>query len=457
MDRAVACVLLVAASPAIAVRAAAAYFRTGRVVEPVDAVGPGGEPLKLRRFAGERGQSDLLRLAAVAAGRMRILGPAPLTSAELQDLPEDQGWRRTAVPGIYSVNRLQQDVGIAYDGAPGAPEPDPPLFSRDGLALVVRSMVAATVTGGRGAVTPDHLRILDVTIANTTMAEALDWIFRAAAERPAAGAGRLVCFVNPGCLNISVRDIGYRAVLHDADLVLPDGIGIKVATRIQGVGLRENVNGTDMFPRLCERAAREGTPIYLLGAREGVARAAADAVSATYPGLRIVGTHHGYVAGEEERVVDEINASQARILLVAMGVPQQELWLARMRSRLAPTVLMGVGGLFDFYSGRIPRAPLWVREVGMEWAWRLAQEPGRMWRRYVIGNPLFLMRVWREDRAAHPGMASTRLQEAVSSQASAAARAVAAARALAARRGPAGSAADRRPHDLGDERVSLER
>jgi N-acetylglucosaminyldiphosphoundecaprenol N-acetyl-beta-D-mannosaminyltransferase len=87
------------------------------------------------------------------------------------------------------------------------------------------------------------------------------------------------------------------------------------------------------------------------------------------------------------------------VLLVAMGVPRQEAWLARWHARLAPPVRMGVGGLFDFYSGRIPRAPAWLRELGLEWTYRLRQEPGRMWRRYVIGNPLFLWRVYRQARA----------------------------------------------------------
>lgn len=399
MDRAVAYAVLLASSPVIAARGAVAFARTGRVFQPYDVVGCDGAPLRLWDFAGERGHSDLLQLVAVASGRIRFIGPRPLTPDQLDRLPADD-WRRGAVPGVFSAHRLRQDVGIAYDvaGAGQAPSAAPALLSRDGLGLIARSVLASAVTGRRAAVTPEHLQILAVSIANMTMREALDWIFDQIRPAGAVGGGRLVCFVNPGCLNISVQDIGYRAVLHRADLVLPDGIGIKVATRMQGVDLRENVNGTDMFPRLCERAAQDGTPIYLLGAREGVAAAAADAMTRAYPGLRIVGTHHGYVAGEEDAVVADINESGARILLVAMGVPRQELWLERMRPRLAPAVLLGVGGLFDFYSGRIPRAPLWVREIGMEWAWRLAQEPGRMWRRYVIGNPLFLFRVWRELR-----------------------------------------------------------
>ena len=95
-------------------------------------------------------------------------------------------------------------------------------------------------------------------------------------------------------------------------------------------------------------------------------------------------------------MIETINASGADILLAAFGAPRQELWLARHQARLRPRVLMGVGGLFDFYSGSIPRAPIWMREVGLEWTWRLMQEPGRMWRRYLVGNPLFLYRVYRQ-------------------------------------------------------------
>jgi N-acetylglucosaminyldiphosphoundecaprenol N-acetyl-beta-D-mannosaminyltransferase len=118
-----------------------------------------------------------------------------------------------------------------------------------------------------------------------------------------------------------------------------------------------------------------------------------------YPQLKIAGARDGYFSPEEEEgVVDAINGSGARILLVAFGAPRQELWLARWRDRLLAPVSMGVGGLFDFYSGRIPRAPLWMREMGLEWVYRLMQEPGRMWRRYVIGNPLFLYRVRQQAK-----------------------------------------------------------
>ncbi len=186
-------------------------------------------------------------------------------------------------------------------------------------------------------------------------------------------------------------------MLQRAARVLPDGIGLQIGCRMRGLALAANVNGTDLFPRLCERAARDGLSLFLLGARPGVAEAVADNMRRRYPELIVAGARHGYFApSEESDLIARINASGARILLVAFGVPRQELWLAEHRDRLRPPVRMGVGGLFDFYSGRIPRAPLWLREIGLEWTWRLAQEPGRMWRRYLLGNPLFLYRVWRQ-------------------------------------------------------------
>jgi N-acetylglucosaminyldiphosphoundecaprenol N-acetyl-beta-D-mannosaminyltransferase len=244
---------------------------------------------------------------------------------------------------------------------------------------------------------PPILNLFGIPVVNTTMTEAVDWMVTAAA----ADDKRLIYFVNPDCLNIAWRDAEYRDALLHADCVLPDGIGIHLGCRMLSQALRANVNGTDLFPLLCAAAAGAGLPLFLLGARPGIARAVADNMRARYPELVIAGTRDGYFeAGEESAVIDEINGSGARILLVAFGAPRQELWLRRCRGRLAVPVSMGVGGLFDFYSGRIPRAPIWMREMGLEWAYRLLQEPGRMWRRYVIGNPLFLLRVRQQVR--HP-------------------------------------------------------
>ncbi|MDH5536877.1 MAG: WecB/TagA/CpsF family glycosyltransferase, partial [Betaproteobacteria bacterium] len=154
-----------------------------------------------------------------------------------------------------------------------------------------------------------------------------------------------------------------------------------------------------LFPRLCRMAADEGLSLYLLGARPGVAAAVAENARKRVPQLAIAGHRDGYWAEQDEQsVVSAIRASGADILLVAMGAPRQELWIAKNAPRLGVKVALGVGGLFDFYAGRVARAPLWLRELGLEWTYRLLQEPRRMWRRYVIGNPLFLWRAWRWAR-----------------------------------------------------------
>jgi len=327
-------------------------------------------------------------------------------------------------PGLFSPYRLQRCTGIAHD-----PESEldrrfvERLSVRVGLGMIVRSLLAGLIGGGggEGPPTPPLLNFFGVPIVNTTMDEAVDWIAGRAANRPspsrrlssskeegnaqqlplsaATEEKALLAFVNPDCLNIAYTHDRYRTILQRAARVLPDGIGIKIGCRMRGLGLAANVNGTDLFPRLCERAARDGFSLFLLGARPGIADLVAGNMRARYPGLTIAGTQHGYFGPDEEgAIIARINASGARVLLVAFGVPRQELWLIDHHDALAPPVRMGVGGLFDFYSGRIPRAPLWLREIGLEWTWRLIQEPGRMWRRYILGNPLFLYRVWKQSR-----------------------------------------------------------
>jgi N-acetylglucosaminyldiphosphoundecaprenol N-acetyl-beta-D-mannosaminyltransferase len=148
---------------------------------------------------------------------------------------------------------------------------------------------------------------------------------------------------------------------------------------------------------LLARLAATGQGVFLLGGRPGVADDVAAWVRAHFPGARIAGTAHGYFpADAESALVDRINASGAGVLLVAFGAPRQETWIRRNAPRLRVNSALGVGGLFDFYAGRIPRAPQWLRELGLEWAYRLYQEPRRMWRRYLVGNVVFLSRVIAE-------------------------------------------------------------
>jgi N-acetylglucosaminyldiphosphoundecaprenol N-acetyl-beta-D-mannosaminyltransferase len=243
------------------------------------------------------------------------------------------------------------------------------------------------------AVLPNKTAVLGITIDNLTMSEAVARIV-SMCEGPAQGQ---VCFLNSHYTNISCVNAEYRSVLEKAELVLADGIGMKLAGKILGREIKQNVNGTDLFPRLCAALAERERSVYLLGSVPGVAESAGRWLVENYPGISLKGCRHGYFQPEnEQEVVRTINEAAPDVLLVALGVPAQDIWIRRHLSELNVRVAIGVGGLFDFYSGRVPRAPLWVREMGMEWLYRFYQEPRRLWRRYFIGNGLFLLRVVRE-------------------------------------------------------------
>ena len=233
--------------------------------------------------------------------------------------------------------------------------------------------------------------IFGVPCDNVTMTQALDRLDELIRRRSGFAA-----FINAHCLNIACKDPEYVDILNRADAVWPDGSGIRMAGRIRRFPVPENVNGTDMFPLICAKPYR----IFMLGAAPGVAEKAMARAQTEFPAAQFVGAAPGFFAdeAEERAVIARINALDPDILLVAMGVPRQEKWIDRHRSELVCGVVMAVGGLLDFVSGRIPRAPVWMRKLGIEWCYRLYQEPVRLFRRYVIGNPLFLLRViFRKD------------------------------------------------------------
>ncbi len=238
----------------------------------------------------------------------------------------------------------------------------------------------------------ETVEVLGVPVARLTAAAAREEIVRLyERDRPA-----LVAYANAHTLNLASRDSGYREVLLSADMVLNDGAGLAIAGRIFGRPFPENLNGSDFNPALLEEAAERGWPVYFLGAEPGVAEEAARRLSARIEGLRIVGIRDGYFpAAESDAVARAIAATGAGVLMVAMGNPLQELWLNRYLEATGVRLGVGVGAFLDFSAGAVPRAPAWVNRLGLEWVYRLLQEPRRMWRRYVLGNPLFLARVLR--------------------------------------------------------------
>jgi N-acetylglucosaminyldiphosphoundecaprenol N-acetyl-beta-D-mannosaminyltransferase len=191
-----------------------------------------------------------------------------------------------------------------------------------------------------------------------------------------------------------------------ADFTVPDGQPLVWALKLLGHPVRDRVYGPDLMDRACARAARTGRRFYLYGGRnQGALAQLARILRLRHPGLQIVG---GYVppfreltADEEQAVVADIRRSGADVVWVGIGVPKQEKWMARMTARLPRQVLVGVGAAFDIHGGQVPQAPGWMQRLGLEWLFRLAQEPRRLWRRYLRYNPRFVTgfaRQYLQDR-----------------------------------------------------------
>jgi N-acetylglucosaminyldiphosphoundecaprenol N-acetyl-beta-D-mannosaminyltransferase len=339
----------------------------------------------------------------ILKGEMSFVGPRPVFPNETLT-KERAAWKRYDLrPGLLSLWWIRKRANIAYTSEVGLDLEYVETNTMKGdLGIAIRSIPAAFFSGSASSA-PPQLNFLGVRIDNLTMADASGKIVTLTQAEDASQ----VCFVNADCVNLAFADKHYCETLANATVVLADGIGIRVAGSILNQNVRENVNGTDMLPFLCAAAEEAKLGLYLLGGRPGVPEGAALWIAEHYPRLKLAGFHHGYFSEEEEpRIIEDIKASGAEILLVALGAPKQDKWIAARKKHLGVKVSIGVGGLLDFYSGRIPRAPVWIRELGMEWVYRFCQEPRRMWRRYFLGNAIFLYRVVRERlraRGAHPG------------------------------------------------------
>jgi N-acetylglucosaminyldiphosphoundecaprenol N-acetyl-beta-D-mannosaminyltransferase len=334
----------------------------------------------------------------VLRGDMALIGPRPVTPGDPLLNAVGAERRCDVRPGLACLWSLRRRANIDFGTELAS---DLEYVARRGLRTdlgILARAVATAPFGARRDVAAEVV-IQGLRIDNWSMAEAVADVVRSAGgESPTQ-----YCFLNADCVNIAHRDAEYRGVLRAAPRVFADGIGLKLAGRWLGRDIRQNLCGTDLFPLLCEAIQHTPHGLFLLGARPGVAEAVARWVRERYPGAQVRGWRDGYFTAEEEpRVLGEIAGSGADILLVAFGAPRQDIWLARNLAASGCRVGMGVGGLFDFYSGRIPRAPQWMRELCLEWLYRLLREPGRLWRRYVVGNGAFLFRVAREKLLGPP-------------------------------------------------------
>lgn len=222
-----------------------------------------------------------------------------------------------------------------------------------------------------------------------------------------SGEARQVVTLNGAMLARAAADPDLRAIVNRAALVTADGAGVLLAGRILGVRLPERVAGIDLVERVCAEGAARSLRVFLLGAAPGVAAAAADALVKRHRGLSVVGTQHGYFASHDDgAVVSRIREARPEMVLVALGFPRQEQWIAAHLAELPGMVCLGVGGTLDVLAGRTRRAPLWMRRAGLEWLYRLVREP-RRWRAAVALPKLFAMavthRVLKGKKELHSG------------------------------------------------------
>ncbi|BCG82529.1 WecB/TagA/CpsF family glycosyltransferase [Mesorhizobium sp. 113-3-3] len=245
----------------------------------------------------------------------------------------------------------------------------------------------------RAAFGLDRLKtILGISVLAIRWDDAVALLNRLIAERRFTK----VSFLNAHNANIACSDPDFAEALDDF-LILPDGIGVDLAAKLlYGAPFPDNLNGTDFVPAFLQASTRPLT-VGLLGATRVNAEAASVKLAALAVQHNFVVIHDGYFsAAQEPEIIGRIAALRPDMLLVAMGVPRQELWIARHIDERHCTMPVAVGALLDFLSGSVPRAPLWMRRLRLEWLFRLAVEPARLWRRYVVGNPVFLWRVVKQ-------------------------------------------------------------
>lgn len=241
--------------------------------------------------------------------------------------------------------------------------------------------------------TRERTNILGVAFDNTDTQTALNELCRALSD----GHGRRmkkVFFANVHTIQLARRSREYQLSVNAADWLFPDGSGITIAGLLSGTPVRENLNGTDFTPRLLREAELQGWSVYLFGARPNVLRSCLATIRHRFPRLIVAGSHPGYFAEQQEgEIVRDINRCRPDVLLVALGSPLQEVWIQRHQHELHAVLAMAVGGLFDFLSGKRKRAPVWMRKLGIEWAFRFLQDPREKWNRVFVEIPMFLTRV----------------------------------------------------------------
>jgi len=188
----------------------------------------------------------------------------------------------------------------------------------------------------------------------------------------------------------SITNTNYRNLINCSDIINVDGMGLYWGLRILGYPIKDRIAGIDLMNDIISLCCERGKSIFFLGARDDVLKEMIDKLIVDYPGLKVAGYHNGYFWGREDSIVQIVNSCSPDVLFVGIKSPEKENFIANYRTVLDVKFVMGVGGAFDVMSGRIKRAPVFIQKLGMEWMYRLVQEPRRLWKRYFISNSLFI-------------------------------------------------------------------
>ncbi len=244
------------------------------------------------------------------------------------------------------------------------------------------------------------IRLLEVSIDSVTMQEALDEVEQLIQAR------KLSYVVTP---NVDVlvqlqKDGDFKRIYDGASLVVPDGMPLLWAAKFMGTPFKAKVSGSDLFIELCAFAAKKNYKVYFMGAMPGVAERAAEVLMKRYLGLQVVGTYSpsfGFECNEREctLIAQKIREAAPDVLFVGLGSPKQEKWIDRFKEQCRVPVSVMVGISFDYVAGTVKRAPRWMQNVGLEWLWRLAMEPKRLWKRYLVNDPKFFWLILKQKWA----------------------------------------------------------
>ena len=240
----------------------------------------------------------------------------------------------------------------------------------------------------------EKMTLFGFQITNLSQDQSIQYVI----SRILQNKGLSLAFLNSHTINLSIKDMSYKNCLQTFDLLLCDGIGMRIAAKAHNQRIVENLNGTDLIPKLLKSLPKD-TRVFLLGSSQKNITQVHIKMSQQFQELNFVGYNHGYLNSKQnDSLLVELQSTQTQVILVAMGNPNQEQWIHKHIKANDNIIAIGVGGFFDFYSGQKQRAPLWIREISFEWAYRLYLEPRRLFRRYILGNILFLYHLMKQKK-----------------------------------------------------------